>query len=176
MAILIVSHNNIHLTKKAVKSALRCTVGTYPDIHSVPVMVIDNYSKDGTREWLKSVSGLHLHSIYTKRWESLAYCWNWGIKYLSLIRERILVLNNDVEIDPMTYRTLAGLELPFVTGISVRTQKEMEIFKRLVLVPSPHPDFSCFMIHRDTYKKVGPFDEEYWPAYYEDNDYHVRIA
>jgi GT2 family glycosyltransferase len=40
---------------------------------------------------------------------------------------------------------------------------------------SPHPDFSCFCISHDCYKTVGKFDEEYYPAYAEDADYHIRM-
>jgi len=37
------------------------------------------------------------------------------------------------------------------------------------------PDFSCFMIKKETIDKIGMFDEKFWPAYFEDNDYHFRI-
>ncbi len=39
----------------------------------------------------------------------------------------------------------------------------------------PHPDFSCFLIRRWVWEKVGPFDERYLIAYCEDADYHVRM-
>lgn len=39
----------------------------------------------------------------------------------------------------------------------------------------PHPDFSCFMMSRECYARVGPFDERYQPAWFEDNDYHIRM-
>jgi GT2 family glycosyltransferase len=40
--------------------------------------------------------------------------------------------------------------------------------------PRPHPDFSCFLIWKDVYEKVGSFDE--LPCgFYEDNMYHVRM-
>lgn len=40
---------------------------------------------------------------------------------------------------------------------------------------TPHPCFSAFMINKECWEKVGEFDEIYFPAYYEDNDYHYRI-
>lgn len=39
----------------------------------------------------------------------------------------------------------------------------------------PHPDFSCFMISRECYERVGPFDEQFVGAFCEDGDYHVRM-
>jgi hypothetical protein len=40
---------------------------------------------------------------------------------------------------------------------------------------SQHNAFSVFMLRRDIWEKVGPFDEEFKPAYFEDNDYARRM-
>lgn len=40
---------------------------------------------------------------------------------------------------------------------------------------SHHPHFSCFMITQKTIDIVGYFDENLDTAYFEDNDYHIRI-
>jgi GT2 family glycosyltransferase len=39
----------------------------------------------------------------------------------------------------------------------------------------PGADFACFMITKRCWKEVGRFDEKFFPAYFEDNDYHRRI-
>lgn len=47
-----------------------------------------------------------------------------------------------------------------------------------------HPDaliinsggWSCFMVSKECYELVGPFDEKFYPAYFEDNDYAYRIS
>jgi hypothetical protein len=39
----------------------------------------------------------------------------------------------------------------------------------------PGPDFSCFCISRRLGQEIGRFDEDYYPAYFEDNDTHRRI-
>lgn len=39
---------------------------------------------------------------------------------------------------------------------------------------SEHPNFSAFLIARDFFEKVGFFDENFIPAWYEDNDSHYR--
>lgn len=39
---------------------------------------------------------------------------------------------------------------------------------------SDHPNFSCFLIGPDYFEKIGTFDENFWPAWYEDNDSHRR--
>ena len=38
-----------------------------------------------------------------------------------------------------------------------------------------HPCFSAFMINKKCWDVVGEFDENFNPAYFEDNDYHRRI-
>jgi GT2 family glycosyltransferase len=35
--------------------------------------------------------------------------------------------------------------------------------------------FSFYGIHIKFFNRVGRFDENFWPAYYEDNDYHYRM-
>lgn len=36
--------------------------------------------------------------------------------------------------------------------------------------------FSLFWLRYAAFLDVGPFDEQFWPAYFEDNDYHRRLA
>jgi hypothetical protein len=38
------------------------------------------------------------------------------------------------------------------------------------------PDFSFFYLTKKTWGKIGQFDENFFPAYFEDNDYHARIV
>jgi GT2 family glycosyltransferase len=38
-----------------------------------------------------------------------------------------------------------------------------------------HNAFSFFAITRGLYEQVGEFDNQFWPAYYEDNDYAYRM-
>ena len=39
---------------------------------------------------------------------------------------------------------------------------------------SEHPNFSCFLIAPEFFTLCGTFDENFWPAWYEDNDMHRR--
>lgn len=53
-----------------------------------------------------------------------------------------------------------------------------DTFERLFEAPSPALvcaiGFSCFRIDHEIRKAVGPFDEEYYPVYWEDTDYRYR--
>ena len=168
-SILIVSHNNIALTKAAVRTAMEQDV-------PCDVMVIDNASSDGTAQWLKTKQ---LASITYSDQRSLSYCWNHGLKMFWTIGSReVLICNNDIELRPDTFRLLACYQAPFVSCVSVdsvdrlhgdRTPTDLHKSER------PHPDFSCFLIHKEVTDRVGWFDESYYPAYCEDCDYHVRM-
>lgn len=167
--IIIVARNNKHLTKLTVASALaqspKCNV-----------WVIDNASNDGTYEWLKTkhnVPGLHWWVNMIKK--SLSTCWNSGLsRGFAYGYDKILVLNNDVEIRPDTYSQLYSWDGSFVTAVSVNSKSELRP-NDPPTTSSPHPDFSCFMISKHCYNTVGQFDESFYPAYCEDNDYHVRM-
>lgn len=39
-----------------------------------------------------------------------------------------------------------------------------------------HPNFSCFLITPEYFEKIGKFDENFNPAWYEDNDSHRRAT
>ncbi len=61
---------------------------------------------------------------------------------------------------------------PFVTAVSVDTPGAIEGEWRKA--PRPHPDFSCFLIRREVWQKVGGFDES-MALYASDADYHLRM-
>lgn len=41
---------------------------------------------------------------------------------------------------------------------------------------APPAGWHTFVLPRKVFEKVGPLDENFYPAYYEDNDYHRRLA
>ncbi len=170
-AILIVARNNLALTKKAVKSAMNQTL-------PCDVLVVDNCSIDGTVDWLKTKN---IAARTYLRQVSLATCWNDGIRVLMRAGyDKVLVLNNDVEIPPHFYAALDDTDFPFVTGVSVNSKDQCpQTLTRgtglLEMEARPHPDFSAFMISLDVVEKVGWFNEDYYPAYCEDCDYHIRM-
>src|SRR2546427_654143 len=123
--IIIVGRNNLHLTMLAVKSALA---------QDMPcnVLLIDNASSDGTLDWARTQDRI-LRATFTEQ-KSLSYCWNYGLKMLfrrdkwnnrMASQEHALVINNDVELRPDTYRVLLSHGGPFVTCESVDTPEQV---------------------------------------------------
>jgi GT2 family glycosyltransferase len=171
--VLILTRNNLELTKRCVESVRAQDIPT-------ELFIYDNGSTDGTHEWIVNNRDLlgfrdSINCINT----GVTYAWNVMLKYNfeDEGRTSVLVLNNDAIIPPWFMRELASYGLlyeldPFVTGVATN---DMSVIaeKAGVCPPSPHPDFSAFLIGRSVWERVGPFDERF-VLYCQDCDYHVR--
>lgn len=157
------------ITKRCIDSALA------QDIGDVRVLVIGNGCADGTiqmlyaRYWNEPCVQIIAHATM----RSLNYVWNDAIGSAFISgHEHVLVINNDIVMRPDTFRLLVQDGGLFVTGVSVGSMTETA--KVHVGSRSPHPAFSCFLIRRECWERVGEFDEAFW-AYASDLDYHLRM-
>jgi len=118
---------------------------------------------------------------------SLAACWNLGVGgALEWGAERVLVSNDDVVFHPCTVDHLVERSLErgygFVSPADVRVESGLDLAGFLSLAePADGLDrqaanFSCFLLSPDLFREVGPFDENFYPAYYEDADYNLRLG
>jgi GT2 family glycosyltransferase len=166
--ILILCHNNLHLSRRAIASAKA------QDIGDIQILAMNNGSNDGTARWLEAQKDL-LVAHYQRK--SVAECWNRGITFCfeRLESNYVLVINNDVELPPHCYQVLLSSGLDFVTGVGQSRILDGRDSERHSRTRSPHPDFACFLIQRSTWNTVGLFDENFKIAYAEDNDYHCRM-
>jgi len=112
--------------------------------------------------------------------------WNYGIKYAieNFDSRYFFIPNNDVLLHPETIDVLLDvvkhprIALASATDVSGRVAQATEVLTLEMPtfgIIKDAPDFSCFMLSRETIDKVGYFDEKFYPAYFEDNDYHYRI-
>ena len=152
-----------------------------------PIIIIDNGSTDSTTAILAphEKSG-RVFVSRNKQNAGVACSWNQGILLARNMYKShtFFIPNNDILIQKDTikkmYDVLVVSDFVLVSAFNVKpgcpNVSDFETFpspKKLNLVESP--DFSCFMINNETIKKVGYFDENFYPAYFEDNDYHMRI-
>jgi len=183
--VIMLTLNNLALTKKAVKSVLAQDVG------DITMLVIDNGSSDGTWEYLYGISSSKVRVVFNRPAKSVAASWNFGLSFcFNAFREsHALVLNNDIELRPDTYRHLLADGGGFVTAVG--SNDPMKIIAAFapgpdgILRPAlewpdpakkrPHPDFSCFLIRKEVFERVGPFDERFEGAFAEDWDMHCRL-
>lgn len=165
--VLMLCRNCLELTKSAVAS-----------VHSqdidVVLYTIDNDSSDGTADFLHYGTESYIRSWKMSPAKGVSASWNFGLDYLfnTAGADHVLVINNDVELRPDTYRELLSDGGPFVTAVSVGDPKQLDWDG--VHRVRPHPDFSCFLIKRYVWQKVGKFDES-MVLYASDGDYHLRM-
>lgn len=164
--------NNLELTQDAVETFLAQDVPT--TLH-----LINNGSEPATRAWLFELEEAHPERVFVEHNyppRCVAASWNQALVRLFAKGEPwVLVCNNDVQLHPATYRLLAQSARPFVTGVGVSSEAQFRAGPDLTAAVRPHPDFSCFLIRREVYLRVGLFDETFQPAFREDQDYHWRM-
>jgi glycosyltransferase involved in cell wall biosynthesis len=164
--ILCLARNNLALTRKAVASFL---------VQDVPVevLLINNASTDGTASWMATLDK-RVTQIHLREQQSVAAAWNYGLRWcFKAGAEHVLVVNNDTEIKPWTYRLLVEDGGGFVTAVGVSNREQFDEApepenKR------PHPDYSCYLIRKEVFDIV-PFDEQYLLAFAEDAQHHVSM-
>ena len=120
---------------------------------------------------------------------SLAEKWNLGVDALCGDNcDVFLICNNDIIFNKHTIDRLCDRienirktneNIGLVSAHNMRSSIEsLEIIDYPYVNESneaPGPDFSCFMVSKEAYDLVGPFDEDYSPCFFEDNDYHIRL-
>ena len=180
---VVLAYNNLHLTKAAVASLRK------QDIEGgMNILVIDNCSKDSTGAWLDSQPDLYTLRLTTQ--DSVAGCWNRALRWLFIEKGELhaLFINNDAVLRPDTYRWLVADGGLFVTCVGKRDPACVEMQRTEThgtvhvgyLPPDPdkkrpHPDYSCYLIRRECFDRVGEFDENFKRAFVEDGDYHTRM-
>jgi GT2 family glycosyltransferase len=163
---LILTHNCLELTKKCVASLRAQDVET-------EILLFDNGSTDGTLGWAHAELPEGSPIISVPDNFGVSYGWNAGIRhFFDAGAEHVLVVNNDTILPPWFYRNLLAAPVSFVTGNSTDQMENIaEEPKSLGLVEAP--DFSAFLIHRELWEQVGPFNED-MKLYASDCDYHIR--
>lgn len=117
--------------------------------------------------------------------QSVSWAWNNGIEQAIGARcDHIAVINDDVLFSPTTIDQLCEFldthpDCIMVSGCNKREEltDPYDIFNYTTdeEAVSDNPDFSCFMVRPNFFELVGRFDENYKPAYFEDNDMHYRV-
>jgi GT2 family glycosyltransferase len=158
------------------------------------LMIVDDHSVDKTAEWLDSLNqsdfenAESLLKVFSPDIDSLAGRWNMALeKAKELGCEAVLICNNDILFAPYTVDTLierlenTDESIGMVTANNIRDHINPA---DIVTHPQPvkdtateseNPDFSCFLIRVSVWEKIGRFDENYKPCYFEDNDTHSMM-
>lgn len=171
LAFIIPTMNLLHFTKQAVLS-----IFLRPGDH---IFVMDNGSSDGTLEWLEQQrrGGLSLSVTAFGKNLGVAAAWNRGLEEaFEAGHLRAIVMNNDVVLAADTVPALERGHNKYLGIVSTHSVASINALYQLERKPTYGlpVDYSCFMLSRAIYAKVGPFDEGYMPAYFEDQDFDCR--
>lgn len=150
------------------------------DIGNVHVIIMDNSDLNDTltKAHFDAVEYDNVLYLPNPELENQGVAQSWNI-CLDIVFNagwnHALVVNNDVELRPDTYRLLIESRQAFPTAVAVGQPLQAHSAVPDVTRTRPHPDFSCFLMRKTVFKHVGRFDENFKGAFAEDWDYHVRL-
>ena len=190
-SIIILTYNHLEYTKECIRS-----IQKYTDSDSYEIIIVDNLSTDGTREWLKKQKNLKV--IFNS--ENLGFpkgC-NQGIA-LADSKNDILLLNNDTIVTTNRLKNLqiclySDPKIGAVGSICNHNENlqdcdfEYDDFGTMQKLAKKNNRSNpnlweeknfligfCLLIKREVIHKIGMLDEKYTPGYIEDNDLSLRI-
>jgi len=161
--VLLLVRDNFEMNKRCIDSIFA------QDVHTL-LVIIDNSERNDTTKW---ATDNNIAAYLFRPQIGVSRGWNFGLSTLFKNgAEHVLVPDSDTILPPWHYSELLSYDTPFITGISVDTMEEIQT-KPERASPIPHPDYSSFLIRREAWEKIGPFDETLW-AWAGDCDHHLR--
>jgi GT2 family glycosyltransferase len=194
VSVIVLTHNNLELTKTCLRSVIERS--QYPNLE---VLVVDNASTDGTVDYLKEFQ-LHHESvsvIFNRYNVGFAAGNNLGLA--AATGEYLVLLNNDTVVTEGWILTLLhhfsdhpdiGLLGAVTNNIGNEAQVKIgyesldEMPERSRAYTLAHLGellflrtvaFFCVMMPRRTYTTCGPISEAYGMGFFEDDDYCRKV-
>ncbi len=194
-SIILVSYNNLALTRSTLHSVLSTTA--YPNYD---VVVVDNGSGSETRDWLKAFAREHadrVRLILNERNVGFAAANNVGLRATG-DSAYVILLNNDVIVSsrwldgllwhlrdpgvgmvgPVTNSAANGARI----AVPYRTEGEVESFAarraaahRRYAFEIPMLAMFCVAMRRAVVDEIGLLDERFGLGTFEDDDYALRV-
>lgn len=183
-SVVIPVYNQLSFTKGCLDSLLRDS-----DRAPYEIIVVDNASSDGTREYLEAKAREldrtrdRLVPIFNATNRGVAPAWNQGVERAR--GRSIGILNNDIVVTQGWFRSMLwAMEfhgLGMVSPFAVNGKLDYDIDARAQAFTHknlgklwPDYDFCAVVIAKSTFEKVGKFDENFIVGGYEDQDFAWR--
>jgi O-antigen biosynthesis protein len=184
--IVVLTWNNLDITKTFIDSLLASS--------NIPcrLIIIDNASSDGTREYLaslKDIGNFKFSIVLNNENRGFVAGMNQGLKLSEA--EYICLANNDLIFSKGWLEEIIvvfksneriGIVNPNSNNLGLKPPKGMALEDFTHSLHSNSGDFAempfcigfCMVIKKDLIDKVGLLSEEYAPAFFEDSDYSLR--
>lgn len=127
---------------------------TLVDFPTTKILVLDNGNQD-----IKSKMISHPNLTILERQTNLGVAGSWNLLCSEIFweHENALILNDDIYLGKKDFEIH-----------DLITSKKSDFYVSV-------QDWCAFIMPKKTFTKVGAFDTKFFPAYYEDNDYHYRM-
>jgi GT2 family glycosyltransferase len=190
VSIIVLSYNNLTLTKECLES-----IEKYTNYLNYEVIIVDNASTDGTQDYLKKYFFHHTLILNTENKGAMGN--NCGIK--ASRGEYIVFLSNDTLVTPGWLTTMVnhfkrnpqlGLLGPVTNNIGNEAKINVSYIHPRDMFPEVQKitansmgklfrlkalAFFCVMMPRKIIEQVGVLDEQFSLGYFEDDDYCHRV-
>lgn len=195
VSVVILCYNNLQrCTKNCIESILKSK-----NEISYEVIVVDNNSTDGTKEWVTSIAESHpeIKPVFNQANLGFAKGNNEGIKKCT--GKFVVLLNNDTLVSDFWLDKLChhlndprvGLVGPLtncidslqeVNILGMNTDNWVEIFEKFCQQNPPHVIevkmicFFCVAMRTEIFQEIGLLDENYGIGNFEDDDFCCRVS
>lgn len=180
LSVITLTYNKLEYTKKFIESLFKYT-------KDFELIVVDNGSTDGTREYLKSLPDIKL--ILNEENLGFSKGNNQGIEIAT--GEYIGFLNNDILLYPNWFEKVEEVfqkeNAAFVSPRHINPHYDLtdenhyiQYFKHNFNYSKKYEKnfdecvFSCVITKKSVIDSIGKFDENYTQAFFEDNDFKYR--
>jgi len=192
VSIIIPVLNNVDFTRRCIESILS-------RVHHVnyEIIVVDNGSSDGTREFMLSLQQKVSNLRYVRNETNLGFVGGCNVGGDHATGDYVLLLNNDTEVTADWLESLVSFadrtaDCGAVGSKLVYPDGRLQEAGGIIFsdgsgwnygkgMDSSHPKFNfvrevdyvsgaSLMVRRELWNKIGGLDKRYYPAYFEDSD------
>lgn len=193
VSVIVLTYNNLALTQACLAS-----VESRSDWPDLELIVVDNASTDGSREWLAEWARGRPAAKLILNERNLGFAAGNNVGLAAATGEYLVILNNDTVVTSGWVRTMInhfrrepalGLLGPVTNNIGNEAKVEIayasleEMPRRAadltlaqggVRLPLRTAAFFCVMLRRAVFDQVGGLSEDYGLGFFEDDDYCRR--